>query len=198
MCDYHRRQGGSGESAGSALADSGVAALVPEQSGPKRPSKLTAQLRAQIVAADAAGSTLSKIAARTGVSTATVRVALGRAGTRPQQGAQPLAVSPLDDNEGNHDEQDDEQDVVTVADVAEVSELVVLAPPVPRAAERVAARFGDLTEAPVQITQGAHLPQVGLLLALPALEMTGLLDVAQETFGAMRKGFYGLRVTLLM
>src|SRR5665811_724747 len=40
--------------------------------------------------------------------------------------------------------------------------------------------------------------QVGLLLALPALEMTGLLEVAQETFGAMRKGFYGLRVTLLM
>ncbi len=112
-----------------AFADSGVAALVPEQSGPKRPSKLTAQLRAQIVAADAAGSTLSKIAARTGVSTATVRVALGRVGTRPQQAAQPLAVSPLDDNEGNHDEQDDEQDVVTVADVAEVSELVVLAPP---------------------------------------------------------------------
>jgi hypothetical protein len=29
--------------------------------------------------------------------------------------------------------------VVTVADVAEVSELVVLAPPVPRTAERVAA-----------------------------------------------------------
>jgi len=88
-----------------AFADSGVAALVPEQSGPKRPSKLTAQLRAQIVAADAAGSTLSKIAARTGVSTATVRVALGRVGSRPQQAAQPLAVSPLDDNEGNHDEQ---------------------------------------------------------------------------------------------
>ena len=181
-----------------AFANSGVAALVPEQSGPKRPSKLTAQLRAQIVAAAAAGSTLSKIAAQTGVSTATVRVALGRVGSRPQQAAQPLAVSPLDDNEGNHDELDDEQDVVTVADVAEVSELVVLAPPVPRTAERVAARFGDLTEAPVQITQGAHLPQVGLLLALPALEMTGLLDVAQETFGAMRKGFYGLRVTLLM
>lgn len=73
-----------------AFADSGVAALVPEQSGPKRPSKLTAQLRAQIVAADAAGSTLSKIAARTGVST-------GRPGTswhpttagRPAAGGQP-------------------------------------------------------------------------------------------------------------
>ncbi len=38
----------------------------------------------------------------------------------------------------------------------------------------------------------------GLLLALPGLEMTGLLDVACDTFPPMRKGFYGLRVTLLM
>ena len=47
------------------------------------------------------------------------------------------------------------------------------------------------------ITEGAQLPLAGLLLALPALEMTGLLPVAAETFGPMRKGFYGLRVTLL-
>jgi len=75
---------------------------------------------------------------------------------------------------------------------------VVLAPPVPRTAERVAARFGDLAEAPVRITQGGQLPLAGLLLALPGLEMTGLLEVAKATFGPMRKGFYGLRVVLLM
>jgi len=38
---------------------------------------------------------------------------------------------------------------------------------------------------------------LGLLLALPALEGTGLLQVAADTFGPMRKGFYGLWVTLL-
>ncbi len=37
-----------------------------------------------------------------------------------------------------------------------------------------------------------------LLLALPALEMTGLLKVAEEVFPPMRKGFYGLRAVLLM
>ncbi len=67
----------------------------------------------------------------------------------------------------------------------------------PRTAERFAARFGDLTEAPAATTQGAQLPQVGLLLALPALEMIGLLTVAREVFGPMRKGFDGLRVTML-
>ena len=73
----------------------------------------------------------------------------------------------------------------------------MLAAPVPRTADRVAARFGNLTEAPVVLTEGAHLPLAGLLLGLPALEMTGLLDVAATTFGPMSKGFYGLRATLL-
>jgi len=177
-----------------AFIDGGVAALVPGQSGPTGPSKLTAQLREQIVVADAAGLTLSKIAAQTGVSTATVRVALGRVRSGKEQSAEPLPTAPIDTNDG----QDHEQDEIAAVEVADLPELVVLAAPVPRTAERVAARFGDLIEAPMRITEGAQLPQVGLLLALPALEMTGLLEAANDTFGAMRKGFYGLRVTLLM
>src|SRR5665811_1976556 len=66
-----------------------------------------------------------------------------------------------------------------------------------RTADRVAARFGELAEAPVVLTEGAHLPLAGLLLGLPALDMTGLLEVATATFGPMSKGFYGLRATLL-
>jgi len=48
------------------------------------------------------------------------------------------------------------------------------------------------------ITEGARLPLAGLLLALPGLEMTGLLKVAEEVFPPMRKGFYGLRAILLV
>ena len=64
--------------------------------------------------------------------------------------------------------------------------------------ERAAARAGDLAEAPVVITEGAQLPLAGLLLALPALGHTGLLETAAGVFPPMRKGFYGLRATLLM
>ena len=175
-----------------AFTDGGVAALFPKHSGPKGPSKLTEQLRTQIVAADAAGLTLSKIAAQAGVSTASVRVALGRVGSASAQQAEPLLASPLDNN-------DDARDVVPEdGQHADIAELVVLAAPVPRTAERVAACFGDLVQAPVKITEGAQLPLVGLLLALPALEMTGLLQVAGDVLPPMRKGFYGLRVTLLM
>ena len=72
-----------------------------------------------------------KIAALTGVSTATVRVALGRVA--------PASAAPV---ETDVDESKDFEG-------AEAAELVVLAPPVPQTTELVAARFGDLVEAPL-------------------------------------------------
>ena len=67
-----------------ALAADGVAGLVPSRRGPKGASKLTPELAARITGLDAAGATLREIAAVTGVSTFSVRNALGRvaAGTR--------------------------------------------------------------------------------------------------------------------
>jgi hypothetical protein len=177
-----------------AFGAGGVLGLVTERPGPRRPSKLTKALGARIVKLDATGLTLQQIAAATGVSTATVRVGLGRVTPRDQVHLEPDAsVEPdLAVEEPRDDAEDDGEDG------GEDAELVVLAAPVPRTAERVAARFGDLVEAPVVITEGAQLPLVGLLLALPALEMTGLLPVASEVFPPMRKGFYGLTAVLLM
>ena len=169
----------------------GVAGLLRVRSGPKGPSKLTDTVRAQIVELKDAGLSLLAIAAQTGVSTATVRVALGRVTPATLATAEPLAnVESRTDADVADDSADDGAD--------EVADLVVLATPAARTAERAAARFGDLTEAPVVITEGAQLPLAGLLLCLPALEMTGLLEVAEQVFTPMRKGFYGLRVTLLM
>jgi hypothetical protein len=164
------------------FAAGGVLALVRGRTGPKGPIKLTASLTRRIAGLDATGASLLKIAALTGVSTATVRVALGRVTPREQVPVEPDV------------DVDEPKDCVS----AEDADLVVLASPEPRTIERVAARFGDLVEAPVVITEGAQLPLAGLLLALPALEMTGLLPVAADVFPPMRKGFYGLRATLLM
>src|SRR5450830_1297852 len=174
----------------SAVTHAGVVGLIRERSGPKGPSKLTGPLTARIVGLEAAGRTLLEIAAATGVSTATVRVALGRVTPHAEQPARQAGL---------------DQDIVAAVtvehdedpDAGAPRELLVLAAPAPRTADRVAARFGDLHEAPVVLTEGAQLPLAGLLLALPALEMTGLLDVATETFGPMSNGFYGLRATLL-
>src|SRR5450759_6034308 len=107
-----------------AFGAGGVLGLVTERPGPRRASKLTTSLAARIVKLDATGLRLQQIAVATGVSTATVRVALGRVTPRDQV--------PVED------------DVDEPEDDAGDAELIVLAAPVPRTADRVAARFGDL------------------------------------------------------
>jgi prepilin-type processing-associated H-X9-DG protein len=190
------------------FAASGVEGLATERTGPKGPSKLTPTVRAQIVELDGQGLSLAKIAAETGVSTATVRVALGRVVPKASRSARCATATAhgLDDAGGAASMAADERDEPEVLEPAVSSSApVMLAPvlgvltrPLPRPVERAAARSGDLVEAPVVLTEGAHLPLVGLLLALPTLEATGLLEVAARVLPPMRKGFYGLRATLLM
>jgi transposase len=165
-----------------ALAADGVAGLVPSRRGPKGASKLTPELVERITGLDAAGATLRQIAAATGVSTFSVRNALGRvaAGTRAAARAA------------------EEDGPVTGDDDAGQSAVPVLPDPVPRDGERALARWGLLGEgADPVFTPGARYPLAGLLLALPALEGTGLLEAAREVYGRLRDGFYGLTATLL-
>jgi transposase len=167
-----------------AVAAGGVAGLVPARRGPKGASKLTPQLAERIAGLDAAGQTLRQIAAATGVSTFTVRTALGR--VRPGSQA-PAAAGPG----GAPDRRDGE---TAAAD----EPLPVLPDPVPRDAERALARWGLLGEGAEPVfAPGARYPLAGLLLALPALEGTGLLGCARQVYGQLKDGFYGLAATLL-
>jgi transposase len=167
-----------------ALAAGGVAGLVPARRGPKGASKLTPELVARIAGLDAAGKSLREIAAATGVSTFSVRNALGRVppgGERGTAGVTAAEGAVQDSGDGNAD-----------------AEVPVLPDPVPRDGERALARWGLLGEGAVPVfTPGARYPLAGLLLALPALEGTGLLDAAREVYGQLRDGFYGLAATLL-
>lgn len=73
----------------------------------------------------------------------------------------------------------------------------VLAEPVPRSAERGLARQGLLTHAPPVFTPAARVPLAGLLLALPGLAATGLLECAHRVYSGLPDGFYGLDTMLL-
>ena len=76
--------------------------------------------------------------------------------------------------------------------------LPVLPDPVPRDGERALARWGLLGEGAEPVfVPGARYPLAGLLLALPALEATGLLEGARQVYGRLKDGFYGLAATLL-
>jgi hypothetical protein len=168
-----------------ALAAGGVAGLVPARRGPKGASKLTPELAARIGELDAAGATLGEIAAATGVSTFSVRNALGRVAARGRGTAAGAAAGSAGLVAG-----DDEQ--------RRGAAVPVLPDPVPRDGERVLARWGLLGEGAEPVfTAGARYPLAGLLLALPALEGTGLLDAAREVYGRLKDGFYGLGATLL-
>lgn len=172
-----------------AFTADGVAGLIPSKRGPKAPSKLTQALRMRIRELDEQGLTLTAIAAQTAVSTATVRVALGRRAA--SVGAQVRHEQAADDT-------GDIQGTDTDDDAGEDPDsLPVLPVPPTRTGERAAARWGLLDEASVVFTPGAHLPLAGLLLILPALEATGLLAAFEATFGRLRNGFYGLRSIIL-
>ena len=152
--------------------EQGVAGLVPAKPGPKGAWKLTDDIVEKIVALDARGLTQAAIAGQVGVSSFSVRQVL-------RDRAAGTDRSPQGDTDTEEDG------------------LPVVPDPAPRTDERQAARFGQLVEAPPMFTQGRQLPLAGLWLALPTLETTGLLQVAEQTYGSLRNGFYGLKSLLL-
>jgi hypothetical protein len=175
-----------------ALAGGGVAGLVPAIKGPQRASKLTPQVIGRIRELDRQGAGKAAIAAAAGVSESSVRSVLRPA--RPAAGSAdgvPAGQDPADAGSADTDS--------AGAGFAEPEALPVLPDPVPRDTERALARFGLLGEgaAPV-FTPGARYPLAGLLLALPPLAGTGLLDCARQVYGRLRNGFYSLEVMLVV
>ena len=170
-----------------ALAAGGVAGLIPDRKGPRRASKLTPAVVARIRELDGRGLGKAGIAAAAGVSESSVRNVLRPAGGGVPGGG--AGAGPAADlAAGGQETAGGQRDM-----------LPVLPDPVPRDGERVLARFGLLGEgaAPV-FTPGARYPLAGLLLALPALAGTGLLECARATYGRVRNGFYGLEVMLVV
>ena len=185
-----------------ALTEGGVAGLVPARKGPKRASRLTAQVVARIRGLDAAGKTLAEIAAVAGVSVSSVRNALGRSPGRAAAAAAGQEAQPAAGQEqaGEATRAGEGQDTgpAGITPGQQEAGLPVLPDTVPRAGERALARWGLLGEAAAPVfTPGARYPLAGLLLALPALEATGLLACARTVYGQLRNGFYGLDATLL-
>ena len=179
-----------------ALAGGGVAGLVPAIKGPQRASKLTPQVIGRIRELDRQGAGKAAIAAAAGVSESSVRSVLRPA--RPAAGSAdgvPAGQDPADAGSADTDTDTDSAG----AGFAEPEALPVLPDPVPRDAERALARFGLLGEgaAPV-FTPGARYPLAGLLLVLPPLAQSGLLDCARQVYGRLRNGFYGLEVMLVV
>ncbi len=174
---------------GQQLSATGVGGLVPDKRGPKGPSRLSPKVVADITARRAAGTSYRKIATATGMSYTSVRRVCTPAATEPAGGSS----SDVEHNKGpDPDAAAATEDADPVGD-----QLPVLPPPADRAAERAAARWGKLPHAGPVFAPAARVPLAGLLLAIPALEATGLLSCATTVFGCLPNGFYGLDTMLL-
>ena len=66
-----------------------------------------------------------------------------------------------------------------------------------RDAERVLVSIGKIIEATPHFNASEGVRHAGVLLALPALAMVGLLEAGTKAYGAIHKGFYGLQSVLL-
>jgi DNA-binding CsgD family transcriptional regulator len=69
--------------------------------------------------------------------------------------------------------------------------------PADRSGDRLLARLGLLDDAPPLFGSAHAVPRAGVLLAMPALLQSGLLDCAQQIYGSLGPAFFGLRTTLL-
>src|SRR6516164_7716056 len=157
------------------LAASGVAGLLGERKGPKRKSKLTADMVAAIRRLRDGGASYRAVAAEVGVSQGSVRAALVLADAdgdaedpcAPAGSDGFLQPEPVSGWGSVSGQQSDCSATTSVAVTASVAvQAPVLADPVDRGAERVLARFGLIEAAPPVFTPCARAPVAGLLLGL--------------------------------
>jgi prepilin-type processing-associated H-X9-DG protein len=192
-----------------ALSAAGVSALVPHRKGPRRASKLTPEVIATIAVLREQGLSLRAIGERVAVSEASVRRALSDTDTDTDTETEtetetddPTTVSDAESEAetgaGTQPEPVGRPEPVAEPGLGSVSGGVVpvLADPVDRGAERVWAAFGLISYAPPVFTACGRAPLAGVLLALPGLAATGLLDTAHTVYGELPNGFYSLDTML--
>src|SRR6185312_6410482 len=162
------------------LAEAGVAGLLAERKGPKRKSKLTADTVAAIRQLREGGASYRAVGADIGVSQGSVRNALVLVDdvTRTEE-ACPATTS----DTPPEPEPEPERGAGLVVDAGKDCSAVASGDP------------AVLGAVPV-LTGCARAPLAGLLLALPALAATGLIEDAHATYGALPNGFYSLDTML--
>ena len=162
------------------LKTQGVLGVVEGKRGPRGPHRFTADKHRRVTQLLRAGTSIRQAAQQVGVSEGTIRHALRRG-----EIAAPDAAKPGRPVEGPRVRS--ERDAQAPGGVA-----------VQRHAERALARVGQLTEAAPRFVAAEAVRYGGALLALPALLALGLLEAGEQTYGTLKKAFYGLRATLLI
>jgi transposase-like protein len=156
----------------------GILGVIDAKRGPQGPHRFTAEKRDQAARLLAEGKSIRQTAQRVGVTEGTIRHALRR-GELGREAAP--ALSPGGPRSRS------ERAAQAAGGIA-----------VERHTERALARLGQLSEAAPRFVAAEAVRYGGALLAMPALLTLGLLDAGEQTYGGLKKAFYGLRATLLV
>src|SRR6266851_3405144 len=161
------------------LTTEGVLGVVDGKRGPRGPHRFTADKRQRVEHLLGEGQSIRQAAEQVGVTEGTIRHALRRGELPAAEGRPALALS--------GPRARSERDARARGGVA-----------IKRHAERALARVGQLVEAAPEFVEAEAVRYGGALLGLPALLAVGVLDAGEQTYGALKKAFYGLRSTLLI
>jgi hypothetical protein len=166
------------------LKEAGVQGVVDRPRGPRGPHRFSADKRRRVEHLLGEGTSIRQAAHDIGVSEGTIRHALRRGDVQRRPDAKP---APAPDAAGVGPRARSERAAHAAGGVA-----------VQRQTERALARMGLLVEAAPQFAAAEAVRYGGALLAVPALLTLGLVDAGEQAYGALKKGFYGLRATLLV
>jgi transposase len=201
----------------------GIAALVPRKTGPRDGFKINKAKYRQIVALKNKGLSHVEVASRLGLKGDAVRKALKRMGWSKPKEAEELTLGleqgPMEADQPVHGVTDQGMSecpdttgngapLVTEAEAQQgseseeetIEEEVIRScdtDPSNRAMDRAFARLGLLQDAAPLFRDGESIPGAGVLVAIPAIVESGILDTARKVYGSLEASFYGLRTTLL-
>lgn len=196
----------------------GLPALVVQKTGPRSGSKIDGAKARRILVLKQKGLTHVAIASRLGLKEDAVRKALKRMGWSQPKAAEEMAL-PLEPGPSETEvskpgvseqvvcepEQQDESAILTKAEECESEEAALEdeavvsydTDPSNRAIDRAFARLGFLEDAAPLFRNGENIQGVGVLVAIPALIESGIMETARKVYGNLGASFYGLRTILL-
>src|SRR5215468_3634913 len=194
----------------------GMAALGREEGWRRGRRRISGQRLRSIERLKSQGMSNRAVAHRLGVSEKAIRKLVGA--SKPAESAQlafagmttaataaaPPAVgvpakSTNDDADGSAPSAKDRagDPISAAADDAEPVPMSLDRDASDRSLDRQLAHLGLLDDAAPLFREGASVPGVGVLLALPCLVESGLFRISRKLYGEIGPAFYGLRTTLL-
>jgi transposase len=191
--------------------DDGLAALGRHRGYPRGQPRLPASRTRQVTRLKGRGFSNCQIAACMGVTEKAVRKVLRRIGWResapaqaqllsesagadPKPSAFPIAGAPSPLT-ATPSASDPKLSAFVSSDVPLVSSMDN--DPADRRFDRLMACVGLLDDAAPLFRAGTAVPGAGVLLAMPALAASGVVECAREVYGSIGPAFFGLRTTIV-